>query len=344
MLTVALTTLTAALADPSPLTTVPPTDYDGDGVTDAVDQCLAMQETLNAFADEDGCPDYLSTATLQPVVDDVAVPADTYLVRHDDTGWMASSEPPILRFVPGTTVEVAAVRECLEGEAMARLHASATLELTMQPVHDTHLQVSVVDLDGHPIPGARLRWVDVSTPGCSPGEPLVFPTGRSELWVGAATHRVAVQAPGYRGVTLDLDVPRSAEAPIDDELTITLRERAVPASLGRVHFDTDEASLDAADEAVLDAVAAWWHGHPGQARALVVEGHADERGGAAYNEDLSAERARAVEDYLAEQGVVMGRVHVVAEGESDPAAPGDGPAAWALDRRVTVEIVPQQAP
>ncbi|MEK9134652.1 MAG: hypothetical protein AAB333_07295, partial [Pseudomonadota bacterium] len=36
---------------------VPPTDTDGDGISDSIDQCPTQAETVNRFQDTDGCPD-----------------------------------------------------------------------------------------------------------------------------------------------------------------------------------------------------------------------------------------------------------------------------------------------
>ena len=36
---------------------IPPTDTDGDGIFDSIDQCPTQAETVNGFQDTDGCPD-----------------------------------------------------------------------------------------------------------------------------------------------------------------------------------------------------------------------------------------------------------------------------------------------
>jgi len=47
------------------------------------------------------------------------------------------------------------------------------------------------------------------------------------------------------------------------------------------------------------------------------------------------ERARAVRDYLASQGVAVSALNVKSRGELD--ASGTGPASWQLDRRVDID-------
>ncbi len=38
-----------------------PSDYDGDGISDATDACPTRPETNNGFQDGDGCPDVVET-------------------------------------------------------------------------------------------------------------------------------------------------------------------------------------------------------------------------------------------------------------------------------------------
>ena len=40
---------------------VAPGDFDGDGVSDARDDCPTRPETTNGFQDRDGCPDVVTT-------------------------------------------------------------------------------------------------------------------------------------------------------------------------------------------------------------------------------------------------------------------------------------------
>jgi OOP family OmpA-OmpF porin len=42
---------------PEPVVVAAPGDSDGDGITDDVDKCVGVPEDLDAFEDEDGCPD-----------------------------------------------------------------------------------------------------------------------------------------------------------------------------------------------------------------------------------------------------------------------------------------------
>ncbi len=102
-------------------------------------------------------------------------------------------------------------------------------------------------------------------------------------------------------------------------------------------FDDDtlaEGSQDAA--AALDAVLAAVRARPGA--RVIVEGHTDDVGAAAYNQGLSERRAAAVAAYLAGRGVVRSRLTVRGLGALRPAVPNDGEAHRAQNRRVEIVV------
>jgi len=66
--------------------------------------------------------------------------------------------------------------------------------------------------------------------------------------------------------------------------------------------------------------------------SILVEGHCDERGTAAYNLALGARRADVVKRYLGELGVKT-PIETVSFGSELPAVPGTGESVWAQNRR-----------
>lgn len=71
---------------------------------------------------------------------------------------------------------------------------------------------------------------------------------------------------------------------------------------------------------------------------VILGGHADDRGTAEYNLDLSQRRAEAVKEYLIEKGISASRITVFAYGEEYPAVEGQNESAWAYNRRVDVSL------
>ena len=100
------------------------------------------------------------------------------------------------------------------------------------------------------------------------------------------------------------------------------------------YFDYDQASLGSDVRASLDAQAAALRNSN---VAIVLEGHADERGSREYNLALGERRAKAVADYLAIQGISRARIEVVSFGEERPVALRSNSEDYALNRRVELK-------
>lgn len=72
---------------------------------------------------------------------------------------------------------------------------------------------------------------------------------------------------------------------------------------------------------------------------VIVDGHADPRGDAEYNDQLSAARAAAVRDVLIRAGFPADRITTRARGETESSAAEDDLDALALDRRVDLTVI-----
>ena len=135
--------------------------------------------------------------------------------------------------------------------------------------------------------------------------------------------------------------PQVAPAsPVDETQTTT--EAAVPASPRKAAPDCPEfpgvsfrvgrsKPVDNLDDGVR-AVVAWMQRHPDA--VLIIEGHADATGGPKLNLSLSFDRARAVAELFASQGLDPLRIDVEAYGAFRPIERRDGPSA--VDRRVSL--------
>ncbi len=103
-----------------------------------------------------------------------------------------------------------------------------------------------------------------------------------------------------------------------------------------VYFPFDQSILTPEAQAVVQQAAEYARG--GSATRIVVTGHTDTSGSAAYNQKLSERRGKAVADGLVSQGINATTVSVDWKGESAPAvATGDG-VKEPLNRRSTVSI------
>ncbi len=110
-------------------------------------------------------------------------------------------------------------------------------------------------------------------------------------------------------------------------------KQAVPlGKLEIIYFHTDSAALTEEARAKLDRVASELRRVP-DAR-LEVQGHTDARASAAYNMELSRQRARAVINYLTGKGLAPERFRPEAFGETRPAASNATEEGMRLNRRV----------
>lgn len=73
---------------------------------------------------------------------------------------------------------------------------------------------------------------------------------------------------------------------------------------------------------------------------LVVEGHTDSQGAAAYNQDLSQRRAQVVRDYLVSRGIAADRITAQGFGPSRSVADNNSAEGRANNRRVEIVVQP----
>lgn len=103
----------------------------------------------------------------------------------------------------------------------------------------------------------------------------------------------------------------------------------------RVLFDVDQYELKPEYKEELDKVALYIKADE-RVQAIYVDGHTDPQGRRIYNRRLSRERAQAVTEYLASQGVPEERISTRYHGERYPVA-REG-ATYEDDRRATVRL------
>jgi peptidoglycan-associated lipoprotein len=103
----------------------------------------------------------------------------------------------------------------------------------------------------------------------------------------------------------------------------------------RVLFAVDQSDLSAEAMATLSAQAEWLRGN---GRAVVIEGHADERGTREYNLALGARRAASVQEYLVAQGVAPGQIRTVSYGKERPLEVCSTESCYAVNRRAVTVV------
>ena len=129
----------------------------------------------------------------------------------------------------------------------------------------------------------------------------------------------------------------AAEGLDGTDLAIEIDPEYVATSLTELlaegaNFETGSAQLSADAEQRLDSVVEILLANP--STVVTVEGHTDDQGDAAENQELSEERAQAVVDYLVAGGVATDRLTAVGYGEDRPIADNDTSEGRAMNRRI----------
>lgn len=109
---------------------------------------------------------------------------------------------------------------------------------------------------------------------------------------------------------------------------------------GAITFGFDSSALQPQFRPVLDDLAVTLNEY--NQTIIEVAGHTDSVGDAAYNQNLSEQRAATVANYLSGRGVMRDRMITIGAGETRPIASNDTEAGRAQNRRVEITLVPLQ--
>lgn len=120
--------------------------------------------------------------------------------------------------------------------------------------------------------------------------------------------------------------PAAAQAP---------KPRALDLDI-QFQFNSDQLTNDGKD--VLDQLAgALKSDKLAGAQSVILEGHADAKGSASYNQALSFKRAQSARNYLiSRHGISAGKLKAVGKGSSEPADPSNPEGE--INRRVRVIV------
>lgn len=107
--------------------------------------------------------------------------------------------------------------------------------------------------------------------------------------------------------------------------------------LKNVFFETDSYQLRPESYPELNKLTALLNNN--EQLKIEIGGHTDSTGTVAYNQKLSAERAKAIYDYLISQKIASNRLSYKGYGSSLPVAPNNTPEGRAINRRTEFAIL-----
>jgi peptidoglycan-associated lipoprotein len=188
---------------------------------------------------------------------------------------------------------------------------------------------------------ATLRWTvvgDTTNITIAPGIGSVAATGNRQVFPGSSvTYTITATGPGgsdtaSTNVTINSAPP--APAAVDRVPEKSLSEM-LASTVTDVYFDYDKYDIREDARGILardaDSLKAILAKFPNV--AIVVEGHADERGSAEYNLGLSDRRATAAKDFLVQLGVAGDRLKPVSYGKERPQCTESNETCWQSNRR-----------
>jgi outer membrane protein OmpA-like peptidoglycan-associated protein len=167
------------------------------------------------------------------------------------------------------------------------------------------------------------------------GSAMQLPSTISETSVSALSCPAVEHIARAAVLLAEADVVQQSEARQLGEIARLQQDERLRAR--RLHFAVRSDAVGMPSAALLSGVAGALRAHP--ELSLVIEGHADPRGGDDENRTLSGKRAATVRDILADSGVADERMLVRQFGESRRAAAGSSAVDYARDRRVQLRFV-----
>src|SRR5690606_648544 len=101
-----------------------------------------------------------------------------------------------------------------------------------------------------------------------------------------------------------------------------------------VFFDFDKTELKPESQSSLRRLYNFLKENP--RLSIIITGHTDNVGQAAYNQHLSLQRAESVRDFLESQGIASSRLEVKGMGAQEPLKPNDSEENRAFNRRIEI--------
>jgi outer membrane protein OmpA-like peptidoglycan-associated protein len=147
----------------------------------------------------------------------------------------------------------------------------------------------------------------------------------------AAANQAAAQAEKERA-----DMRAQLLAQLNAVLQTQDTARGLIVNMSDVLFDTGKYTLKPPTQVKLAKISGILLAHPGL--TLQIEGHTDSVGSDEFNQKLSEQRADAVRDFLASQGVAASSMTAKGFGKTDPIASNDTPEGRQKNRRVELVV------
>jgi peptidoglycan-associated lipoprotein len=163
---------------------------------------------------------------------------------------------------------------------------------------------------------------------CKKKAPTTTPDARPATTAPKPTTEKEVAPPPAAAPSKDVEVTEVLSMDID-----VLNKKGY---LSDAFFDYDQSDLREDARSVLAGDAQWLKKH--STVQVLIEGHCDERGTAAYNLALGDRRANAAKEYLVSLGIDGSRLRTVSYGKERPFCTESTESCWQKNRRAHLVI------
>ncbi|MBL8921721.1 MAG: OmpA family protein [Myxococcaceae bacterium] len=324
---------------PTPAPAPAPTDYDKDSITDDADRCPFSPEDLDAFEDEDGCPELDNDAdgiaddrdrcadvaeAWNGFEDDDGCPDEQPDVDGDGFAWLVDRCP----LEPGGAPD-----GCPRAPpaALSTFVEAPTPAPTPEPAPPVSAPATPADFDKDGVPDdddrcpvlAEDRDAFEDDDGCP--EPDNDHDG-----VPDAKDKCPFEAETINGVKDDDGCPDKGAG------AVTVTATAVELK-GTIQFKTASATLQPSATPLLKQVAATLKA--AATLSIEIQGHTDDVGNAVKNIALSKRRAETIRAFLVKAGVPANRLVATGFGPTRPLASNKTAAGREQNRRVEFLIL-----
>lgn len=142
---------------------------------------------------------------------------------------------------------------------------------------------------------------------------------------------------GAGGIPLSKESPGDPGSPLPGVDGFLNPSGELATLFRNIHFETDHYTVKGKENLeTLNSIAQYLASH--QRMYVFVEGHADERGAAAYNLALGSRRANSIRTFLVQNGVSPDQLFTISYGKEHPLVAGHDENSWSENRRAQFKL------
>jgi outer membrane protein OmpA-like peptidoglycan-associated protein len=210
-------------------------------------------------------------------------------------------------------------------------------------VKKAEVLIRIKDEDGKPV-----GMADIKMKGPEPMNVSTDASGEFASELTDGNYRILIEKEGYLKKVTSFEARQGTRVEMEIQLRSKPERQSVVVGRKRIvirkkiHFETNSDQIKSDSFALMDEIADVILSNA-QLKLIEIQGHTDNRGAPAYNEDLSERRAAAVRQYLVDSGVAASRLQSKGYGDKRPVAPNITATGRARNRRVEFHILEQDA-